>query len=295
MHFRIRVFLAVADNLSFTKAASALFISQPAVTKHIKELENQLGITLFERRGNRITLTLAGEKVYKYARSSAMLYSELEHELSQLKDRYEGSLRIGASSTISQYVVPEVLASFHSQYPDIKLTLLNGNSFEIEQLLLEGKIDMGLVENFSSRADLRYMRFLEDEIVAVAGAKSNIAQKKPLDLNELSSVPLVIREQGSGTLEVIDEYLRKYGLRMNMLLVILHLGSTEAIKNFLTTFEGMGLVSIRALKKELQLKSLSIIPFRDMKIQRHFRIVLPKGYDPGFAGLFIQFLQSYNL
>ena len=295
MQFRIRVFLAVADNLSFTKAASALFISQPAVTKHIKELENQLGITLFERRGNRITLTLAGEKVYKYARSSAMLYSELEHELSQLKDRYEGSLRIGASSTISQYVVPEVLASFHSQYPDIKLTLLNGNSFEMEQLLLDGKIDMALVENFSSSADFRYIRFLEDEIVAVAGSGSKIARNKQLNMKDLPDIPVVIREQGSGTLEVIDEYLKIQGLRLKNLRIILHLGSTEAIKNFLTTFDGMGLVSVRALKKELQLNSLSIIPFRDMKIQRHFRIVLPKGYDPGFAGLFIQFLQSYNL
>ncbi|HYX05852.1 MAG TPA: LysR family transcriptional regulator [Bacteroidales bacterium] len=295
MHFRISVFLAVADNLSFTKAASALFISQPAVTKHIKELENQLGITLFERRGNRITLTAAGEKVYQYARNSVMLYSELEHELSQLKDRYEGSLRIGASSTISQYVVPEVLASFHTQYPDIKLTLLNGNSFEMEQLLIEGKIDMALVENFSSRSDLRYVRFLEDEIVAVAGADSKIARKKSLDLNDLPSVPLVIREQGSGTLEVIDEYLKKAGIQLNMLQIILHLGSTEAIKNFLIAFEGMGLVSVRALKKELQLNSLTIIPFRNPKIIRHFRIVLPKGYDPGFAGLFIQFLHQYNL
>ncbi len=295
MQFRIRVFLAVADNLSFTKAASALFISQPAVTKHIKELENQLGITLFERRGNRITLTLAGEKVYKYARSSAMLYSELEHELSQLKDRYEGSLRIGASSTISQYVVPEVLASFHSQYPDIKLTLLNGNSFEMEQLLLDGKIDMALVENFSSSADFRYIRFLEDEIVAVAGSGSKIARNKQLNMKDLPDIPVVIREQGSGTLEVIDEYLKKHGLRLKNLRIILHLGSTEAIKNFLTTFDGMGLVSVRALKKELQLNSLTIVPFQDMKIQRFFRIVLPKGYDPGFAGLFIQFLQNYNL
>jgi DNA-binding transcriptional LysR family regulator len=150
MDYRDKVFIAVAENLSFSKASASLFISQPAVTKHIRELENQLGIALFERKGNRVYLTRAGEITYEHLKRIAQQYSELDFELGALKDEHRGILRIGASSTVSQYLLPPVLAAFRKKYPMIELNVFNGNSFEMEQKLKHNDIDVALVENNSS-------------------------------------------------------------------------------------------------------------------------------------------------
>ena len=172
MDYRYKVFLTVAETLSFSKAADQLFISQPAVTKHIKELERQLGIALFLRKGNKIYLTSAGEIVYKYNKQAVMLYSEMDFALGELKEEHKGILRIGASSTIAQYVIPKVLAHYHKRYPQIQLSLYNGNSFEIEQKLIDSAIDVALVENSSSQQDIKYSTFLIDEIICITSSSS---------------------------------------------------------------------------------------------------------------------------
>lgn len=128
MDYRDTVFLAVAENLSFSKAANELFISQPAVTKHIKELESKLNSTLFERKGNKIYLTKAGEICYSYLKKIMQQYEALNFELGQMNNTFKGTLRIGASSTISQYLLPKVIADFHRRYPEIELFIYNGNS-----------------------------------------------------------------------------------------------------------------------------------------------------------------------
>jgi len=294
MDYRHKVFLAVAENLSFSKAANELFISQPAVTKHIKELERQLGLALFHRKGNRIYLTNAGEITYKFYKQAFQLYSELEFVLGALKDEHKGSLRIGASSTISQYVIPKVLAQYHKRYPKIELSLFNGNSFDIEQKLMDNKIDIALVENNSSRQNLKYINFLNDEVVAVAAKNSLISKQESLDLNDLQEIPLVLREQGSGTLEVIEKELAQKGISIKNLNVFLHLGSTESIKQFLIDFEGIAFVSKRAIENELQLNLLKEISVKGFRINRNFRIVVPAGIELDVPQSFISFLLGYN-
>src|SRR5690554_1094718 len=126
MDYRDTVFLAVAENLSFSKAANELFISQPAVTKHIKELESKLNSTLFDRKGNKIYLTKSGEITYGYLKKILHQYEELEFELGRMNNLFKGTLRIGASSTISQYLLPQVIAEFHKRYPEIELFVYNG-------------------------------------------------------------------------------------------------------------------------------------------------------------------------
>lgn len=294
MDYRYKVFLAVANNLSFSKAAEELFISQPAVTKHIKELENKLCIALFLRKGNRISLTTAGNIVYNYAQKAFSLHTELEYEIGALKNTMKGRLRLGASSTISQYILPQILADFHSRFPGIEVSLNNGNSFDMEKMLAGGQIDIAIVENQSSRADFRYKKLIEDEIVAITGINSNYAKLNSINLNDLQTMPLILRERGSGTLEVIEHQLKKANIDIESLNIVIHLGSTEAIKNFLTHYDGIGLVSIKSIKKEIQLNSLKIIPIKNLKIFRDFRIVLTKGPETGFVDKFIQFLCNYN-
>lgn len=295
MDYRDHVFLIVAENLSFSKAAEELFISQPAVSKHIKELESKLSSALFERKGNKVYLTKAGKMTYGYLKKIMQQYEELNFELGRMNDTYKGTLRIGASSTISQYIIPKVIAAFHKRYPKIELFLLNGNSFEIEKKLLENKIEVALVENDSSQIDIKYVDFLDDEIVAVTGTQSAYSKLKSISLTDFQQIPIVLREKGSGTLEVIQKQLVKNKIKFENLNILIHLGSTEAIKNFLCDFDGIALISEKAIEKELLLKQITKISIKGISFQRKFRIAFRQGQESLSSRLFADFLSKYNL
>lgn len=294
MDYRDIVFLTVAENLSFTKAAEELFISQPAVTNHIKELESKLNVALFERKGNKIFLTKAGALTYNRLKTIRQLYHELEFDIERLNDSFKGILRIGASSTISQYLIPEVIASFHKRYPKIELHLLNGNSFEMEQKLLDNEIDMALVENESSQTNIKYNDFLDDEIVVVTGSNSVYSKRKLISATDFQELPIVLREKGSGTLQVIHNVLLKHNITLEKLNTVIHLGSTEAIKNFLRSFDGIALLSVKAIEKELRLKEIVKINVNNISFHRKFRIALRQGHHSSATELLINFLSHYN-
>ncbi|MFC7670844.1 LysR family transcriptional regulator [Hymenobacter humi] len=156
--FRLRVFAAVARHLSFTKAGQELFVSQPAVTKHIRELEAQYGQRLLERRGNRVTLTEAGRLLHTHAEAAAAAQQQLEDQLLGLRDPDEaaGRLRLGASTTLAQYVLPGLLPAFQARYPQVQLSFLNANSERIAEALLRSELDLGFVEGRTKSHDLHY-------------------------------------------------------------------------------------------------------------------------------------------
>lgn len=232
MDHRDKVFLAVAENLSFSKAAEELFISQPAVTKHIKELESKLNSTLFERKGNRIYLTKAGKVNYEFLKKIKQQYEELEFELGRLNNTFKGTLHIGASSTISQYVIPEVIAAFYKRYPNIDLHLYSGNSVDMQKKLLADEVDIALVENNSCMTELKYLDFLDDELVVVTGGNSVYSKRKQITLNDLGEIPLVLREKGSGTLEVIQQVLKSNNIQIDDLKIVTHLAVLRPLKTF---------------------------------------------------------------
>ncbi|WP_321281682.1 LysR substrate-binding domain-containing protein [Marinifilum fragile] len=295
MDYRDTVFIAVAENLSFSKAANDLNISQPAVTKHIKELEIKFNTNLFERKGNKIFLTRKGKIVYNSYKQIEQQYRELEFEISQLNHDISGDFIIGASSTISQYLIPKTIASFHKRYPKVNIHLINGNSFDMEQLLLNNKVDIALVENHSSQSGIRYKSFLDDELILVTGGNSIYSKRKTISKNDLLQFPIVLREKGSGTLEVIKEALLKQNLDFEDLNVPIHLGSTESIKNFLLDFDGLAIVSEQAVKTELYLKTLVKIKVTGLHIPRQFRIAYKMGHKSRQVELFENFLLGYNL
>ncbi|MBN2804414.1 MAG: LysR family transcriptional regulator [Deltaproteobacteria bacterium] len=294
MDYRDSVFLKVAENLSFSKAAEELFVSQPAVTKHIKELESKLNVALFERKGNKIYLTEAGSLAYNHLKMINQLYRELEFDIERLNGSFKGTLRIGASSTISQYLIPKVIASFYKRYPQIKLYLFNGNSFDMEQKLLNNEIDMALVENESSQSGIKYIDFLDDEIIAVTGSSSVYSKRKLISITDLREIPIVLREEGSGTLQVIQKALLKHNMVLDKFNIITHLGSTEAIKNFLDNFDGMAMVSEKSIEKELRLKEIVKINIKNLSLNRKFRIALRQGHYGSSAKLFVDYLFDYN-
>lgn len=290
MDFRLNVFICVARNLNFTKAALELHISQPAISKHIQELEAHYGVQLFDRvgsrMGSRIALTAAGELFLKHAEEISEAYRNLSLEMNLLSGNFRGTLRVGASTTIAQYVLPELIARFISRFPDVRLSLLTGNSEQIEQAVSEHRIDIALVEGSSRRAGLRYAHFAKDELVLVTSVHNKTPDQLPVEA--LASLPLVLRENGSGTLEVIEKALLSHNIKLSPENVLLQLGSTESIKSFLMNYpSAYAIISIAALTKELTDKRLKVVDVTSISLTREFTFVTTQGAQNELAERFI--------
>ena len=295
MDFRLKVFKKVAEKLSFTKAGKELFITQPAVTKHINALEQKCGIKLFVRKGNRIELTKAGRILLKYAKNIENIYSQLDFEMNALKQIQKGNLRIGTSSTITQYVLPQLMANFKSNFKDLSVTVINGNTEQIEKALNNNEIDIGIIEGQSKRSEFHYIEFLKDEIVLVANSLNPISKKGEITLNDLQNIPLILREEGSGTLEVIAHHLNKSGYNFKDLSVEMQFGSTEGIKNYILHSDRFAFLSVKSILNELKRNELSIIDVLDFDIKRNFNFIFPEGQQNKMVELFIHFAKHYYL
>ena len=269
--FRLKVFQSVAKNLSFTKASQELFVSQPAITKHIQELEAYYQTRLFDRQGSKISLTKSGELLLKHS-----------------------ELKLGASTTIAQYVLPPLLADFIAKFPQINLSLINGNSRGVEAALQEHRIDLGLVEGIFRLPNLKYTPFLQDELVAVVHTHSKLAVSDEITPEDLPNIPLVLRERGSGTLDVFERSLLRHNLKLSSLNVLMYLGSTESIKLFLEHTDCMGIVSIRSVYKELVAGNFRVVEIKGMPMQREFNFVQLQGQEGGLSQAFMRFAGHHS-
>ncbi|MDH2206721.1 LysR substrate-binding domain-containing protein [Empedobacter sp. GD03644] len=293
--FRLKVFDTVAKRLNFTKAANELNITQPAVTKHIKEIELNLNIKLFERNGTKIKLTKAGEILLKYTEEIFSVYQKIEFEIGQLQEKQKGILRLGASTTIAQYVLPPILAEFRKRFPEIQLSLVIQNSERIEELLGNHKIDVGLIEAQIKNRTFHYFPFMKDEIVLVSRQNHSISTKNNIKLDDLKNIPLVFREPGSGTLETIDLALKSKNIKLNELNIEIQLGSTESIKSYVLHSDALAFLSIQSILQELKNQTLTIIDIKNLVIERNFNFIIPEGEQSKLVNLFIDFCNRYNL
>ena len=255
--FRLKVFQSVAKNLSFTKASQELFVSQPAITKHIQELEATYQTRLFDRQGSKISLTESGRLLLEHCERILEDYKRLEYEMHLLHNEYIGELKLGASTTIAQYVLPPLLGSFIGKFPQVNLSLLNGNSREIEAALQEHRIDLGLVEGVFRLPNLKYTTFLEDELVAVVHSKSRLQLPEEITPQDLPAIPLVLRER---------------------------------IKLFLENSDCMGIVSIRSICKELAAGTFRVVEIKDMPMLRDFCFVQLQGQEGGLSQAFMNYM-----
>lgn len=286
--FRLRVFYTVAQTLNFNRAAEQLNISQPAVTKHIRELEQQYDVTLFDRSKKQIKLTKAGEIVQQHAHSIFEQYQKLEFDINLLQNKTEGTLHIGASTTIAQYVIPAYLALFHQRFPEIKIELTNANSQQIEQLLEEKRIDLGLVEGSIHHGGMKYSPFLKDEIVLVTRLK-NALGRNLLTKDQLLKIPILTRESGSGTSDIIDHHLAQLGINPADLNIQMQLGSTESIKNYLFRSDTFAFLSIYSVHQELLDDRLTVVDVEGLDMERTFSFVLRQGQPIPLVKLFMKF------
>ncbi len=272
---RLQVFHAVAKQLSFTKAAEVLFMTQPAVTFQIKQLEEHFNTRLFDRGHGKISLTPAGEMVLEYAERILGLSSELDVRLSEMTGQIGGPLLVGASTTIAEFMLPRILGEFKSQYPNVKPRLIVANSETIETRVAEHTLDIGLIEAPSHQANLQCEACCEDELQVICAPGFPVAKLKEATPQQLAEQPFVSREQGSGTREVTDSYFRAAGVAPDSLNIVIELGSPEAIKGVVETGLGFAIVSKASVVKEQRLGDLIVVPLKP-RLNRTLSMVYPK-------------------
>lgn len=296
LSYNHEVFLEVARQLSFTKASQVLYISQPAITKHIQQLEKQYKASLFDRRGGFITLSPAGKILFDFLTQAKAIEKQLDYEISTHRDQYyaKGELKLGASTTIALYVIPSVLSGFRKKHPDVNISLLNRNTENIVKALLEKEIDLGIVEGKCKTSVVSSQPFLTDEVVPICSSRSYLAKKAKYSLEEIKTIPIVLRERGSGTLSVVKQALGANGIKLSELNIRIRLGGTEALKNFVLADECLGFLSMRAVSKEIAAGELVRLYIEGLTVIRQFYFIQRHGDDNhGLNDAFIRFAKSY--
>lgn len=269
---RLQVFSTVAKYLSFTKAAETLHMTQPAVTFQIRQMEESLNTRLFDRTHNRISLTEAGVLVQGYAEQIMMLYKEMNNEIQALIGDVQGPLIVGASTTIGEYFIPEVIGAFQSRFSDVKVRLNVANTNGIIHMVENNEIDVGIVEGPINNKNLVTEQIWDDEMVVVCEINHALSKQNSVTEKAITEYPFIGREEGSGTREVLSLYLEKYGLDLDQLDIIMEFGSPESIKNAVAAGLGISIISITTIEKEILLKRLCAVPFKT-PIRRPFTIV----------------------
>lgn len=276
-HFSLRTFYILAKEGSFSKTANILFLSQPAISHQIHSLEKYLETRLFNRIKGEINLTPAGRILFKYAEKILALYQEAEKEIEDLTESMRGQLVIGASTTIGQYFLPIILGRFKDLHPKIEIFLTNANTEVICSQLLNNLIDLGLVEGPVNHKDILVEKFIEDELVVIAGSKHHWQAENEITREEFKKEPLILREPGSGTRKVIENRLNKAGIKLTDLNIKMELGSSESIKAAVEAGLGIALVSQWTVLKEKKLDSLKILRINGINFKRDFTIILKQG------------------
>lgn len=296
LNFGHTVFFEVATHLSFSKAAEALYISQPAITKHIQTLEKQYKVSLFERKGNSVSLTAEGKILLEYVVKGRELERQLEFDITGQKNLHiaKGSLTLGTSTTISLYVIPPVFSAFHRQYPNFELTLVNRNSENILKALLDHEIDLAITQGKNNLTTVKYQFFLTDEVIPVCSARSELAKKKVIMPDDLKHMPVALRERGSGTLAAVTEALQKCKLSIADIKQRIVLGGTEALKNFLLDDTCLGFLPLRSVARQLKNGELVRLNMPGISIQRPFYFVQRRGSEADRINqLFIKLATGY--
>ena len=289
---RLQVFHAVAKHLSFTKAAETLFMTQPAVTFQIKQLEEHLNTRLFDRAQGRIALTPAGQVALEYAQRILALSAELDTRLKEMSGHAAGPLMIGASMTIGEYVLPRLIGEFKASFPAVVPTLFVGNSEAVQERVAERTLDLGFIESGSPLPSLQSEVCCEDELHVVCAPTHPLAKEAFALPASLTQHAYISREAGSGTRLVIDRYLQQVGVSPDSMNRVVELGSPEAIKGLVATGMGFAIMSRVIAAKELQLGSLIQVPLRPALIRNFSAVYARERFHSKLLAGFLAFAKT---
>ena len=264
------VFVTVAEKENFTRAAEELHMTQPAVSQYIQNLEQTLGTRLLERTNKYVRLNKAGEIVYHQAKKILGLYTHMQYLVDDVMNKPSGDLRIGASYTYGEYILPHIIAHIHEKYPLIRPTITIANTKEIEELVASHQLDVGIVEGEFKHEDLYMEPFAEDFMFIIVSANHRYANQKDVKLSQLREETWIVREVGSGTREAVENLFSKFEFHPHN---IMEFGSTQIIKESVEAGLGITLLSYWAIRKELSLGTLKILKLNGTPFSRKFFLI----------------------
>ncbi|MCC7327456.1 MAG: LysR family transcriptional regulator [Burkholderiales bacterium] len=290
---RLQVFHAVAKHLSFTKAAEALFMTQPAVTFQIRQLEEHFNTRLFDRGHGRISLTVAGHLALEYVERILQVSAELDNRLQEMSGLLGGPLLIGASTTIADYLLPRVLGAYKAHFPDVVPRLFVANSEAVQNRVAERSLDVGFIEGDSHLPLLAADVCCDDELQVTCAPSHPLAKLESATPEDLSHHANISREPGSGTREVIDHYLQTAGVAPDSLQRLMELGSPEALKGMLATGLGFSIMSRATVVNEIRLGQLVQVPLAP-RLLRSMSVVYPRErIHSQLVSSFVQFAKQH--
>lgn len=291
---KLKVFCTVAETRSFSKTSEIIHLTQPAVSLQIQALEEMYETKLFDRSSSKVTLTPAGDVLYKYAKEILALYSSAEKVIGEMTGLVKGSITIGAGSTIGNYLLPSVMSDFRKTHPKIKMHLFVANMQRVIELLNAGNINIGLVEGDFKRQKIVVEKLLSDELLLIVPPHHQWAKRKEVSIAELIEEPFILREAGSGTRQTIEKFLARHGITLQSMKVSMVLGTTQAIKEAVENGLGVSIVSRWAARKECKYGTLTMLSFKEEKMVRNFSLITYKNSVSSHAiEEFLTYLKSY--
>lgn len=291
MDQQLEVFIAVAEKKNFSRAAEELHMSQPAVSQYIRALEDQIGTRLLERTNKYVKLNKAGEIVYDYAQEITGLYTKMQRLVDDLTNKTSGPLSIGASYTFGEYILPHVIAEMLDEYPLVEPSITIGNTKDIAEAVLKHQLDVGIVEGDFQHDKLMIEPFAEDAMHIVAAPGHPLAGQDPVTPQDLEKEKWIVREVGSGTRTAADNMLKSIGIAPEKMM---EFGSIQIIKESVEAGLGISLLSHWAIRKELDMGSLTILPVDSLPFTRKFSIVTSSPYRTKALDTFLSYVTKVS-
>jgi DNA-binding transcriptional LysR family regulator len=291
--WQLKVFCKVVDTNSFSKAGDAVYLSQPTVSSHIKELEESIGCRLIDRLPKKAVPTKAGELLYEYAKKLLALRDEAETALAEFQGMVKGRLAVGGSTIPGVYILPQIVGKFTRKYPAVKISLALGDTDVVIDKILSGELELGVVGAQAEDGSLDQDLLFQDEMRLIVPASHKWAEKENVGLDELQKEPFIIRESGSGTLKSIQRSFEQKGRSIRKLNIAAEMGSTEAVRQAVKADAGVSILSTLAVTEDVCAGRLKALKIRGLDLMQWFYVTRLKKRTPSpLCRSFFDFLKE---
>lgn len=289
----MKVFVTVIELKNFTRAAEILNISQPNVSLHIRNLENDFGTKLIHRSPKQVQITEAGEILYRHAKQILLHFEEAKHEINDLRHVVTGKLRVGASFTIGENILPKVLAEYAGQFPLVDVQIIISNTEEVIEGVRTNQLDIGLIEGETNAHDIHIESFMEDEMIIIVPSNHPLSQVRMIEKDMLQNQIWISREEGSGTRTYMEKLITELDLIIKRSFVF---SSNQGVKEAVKAGLGIALLSRWTVDREIETNEISALTLKNKKITRPFSLVQNINSDESKARkMFLQKIEEFRL
>lgn len=274
---QIEIFCMLIKERSFSRTAEKLYLTQPTISSHIKNLEHDLGVRLVDRLGKRVVPTEAGEVLFRHGLRLLEERDRTRQEIEGLSGKVSGVLAIGGSTIPGAYILPPLIGSFRKRFPSISIKLSIDDTARITEAVLNGDLCIGVVGARVNDPYLATHTFLRDELVIAVPPEHPWAGKRKVSVDQLRKESFILREQGSGTLRIMTEHLAAAGLQIDDLQIVAVMGSSDAVRQAVKAGLGISILSSRALEDDVRAGRLAVVRIKGITLERTFSVILLKG------------------